>query len=341
MNMARKSTRSGDDLWMKNVLVDWFNSNEYPYRKATVQYTDDNYAHFKECFVKTRAIKWDGKTKNYNADLVADLNGDQYLVDLKKWLDSGEATNVTDVTPRKPTPPRVAAVPARAAVSADGGKAVEFGSIPPPPPTIKYAAPPAPTYDFVPRSAYNELERRRSLLHAEREVRAAELQTTQEQLEEARRALQLANEREAQRARFAAETQRKAEEQSAAAKEAQRKAAEEAKMNEERASIMARKSELEKQIAEFNAKQRAQPTATSTQVSTLGKRGPETNNAAPPPSSKIAKSENDPATLMGVFGMTVGAVVLGAAITPMIPATIASAALALVVKAKLDAAKKQ
>ena len=335
---ASKTIR--DAVWMKNVLVDWFKSSEYPYRKATEPFTEDNYTHFKECFIATRAIAWNGKTKNYNADLVADLNGDQYLVDLKKWLDSGRATNVTDVTPRKPGPSRVSAVPVPAQVvaPADGGKAAGHGhgSIPMP---LPKGYPQASSGEVVPKDLYERTERARAWLHGERERRNAELQTTQEQLEEARRALQLANDKEAQRMRFAAESRRKAEEELAATKEAQRKAAEQAKLDEERAFLLAKKTELDKEIAEYNAKNRAQATTQSTPVSSLGKRDREPDAAAPP--SKTAKSETDPVTIMSAFGVTVGAVAMGVAISPTIPAALTAAALTWVVKAKLDAAKKQ
>ena len=338
--MARKSTRSGDDLWMKNVLVDWFNSREYPYKKATVLYTDDNFAHFKECFIQTHAITWNGKTKTYNADLVADLNRDQYLVDLKKWLDSGRATNVTDVTPRKPGPPRGSAVsvPARVVAPADGGKSVGHGhgSIPMPQPR---GYPQAPSGEVVPKDLYEQTEQARAWLHGERERRNAELQTTQEELAETKRALQLANAREAQHARFAAESRRKAEEELAATKEAQRKAAEQAKLDEKRAFLLAKKTELDKEIAEYNAKNRAQATTQSTPVSSLGKRDREPDAAAPP--SKTAKSETDPVTIMSAFGVTVGAVAMGVAISPAIPAALTAAALTWVVKTKIDAPKRQ
>ena len=326
---------------MKNVLVDWFKSSEYPYRKATEPFTEDNYTHFKECFIATRALTWNGKEKLYKADLVADLNGDQYLVDLKKWLDSGMATNVSDVTPRKPGPSRVSAVsmPARVVVPADGGKSVGFGSVTPSPPTVRHPTPAAPAYDVVPKTAYDEVERRRAWLHADREHREATLQTTQEELAETKRALQLAKAREAQHARFAAESRRKAEEELAATKEAEHKAAEQAKLDEKRAFLLAKKTELDKEIAEYNAKNRAQATTQSTPVSSLGKRDREPDAAAPP--SKTAKSETDPVTIMSAFGVTVGAVAMGVAISPTIPAALTAAALTWVVKAKLDAAKKQ
>ena len=153
-------------------------------------------------------------------------------------------------------------------------------------------------------------------------------------------ALKLAAQREAQRNAVDREAQRVAAvneaQRVAAVQESQRKAAEQAKSDAEKAELLADKIALKKRYDAFNAKMGN----ASTTVEDPNKRArePDTDSL---PAPKQAKSETDHTTIMSAFGVTFGAVAMGLAISPMIPAALTSAALALLVKAKLDAAKKK
>ena len=311
--MARRNARDKNADWKKNILIEWYRSPGFPFRDSDIEYTEDNYENFHACFIDTHAIVYtSAKTpKVYTADLVADLKNDAYLVPLKAWLDAGNASKMTVIPPKKipvrvvpvpPPPPRVAPVPppARPALPVGYGPAVGYG-------------------DFVPRAQFEHTQRQLSLLFAEKEKRDAELQTAQEEIQDIKRAMHDAANKEARRR--------------VVDNEAQRKAAEQAQMATERAEILADKAALQKKVEAFNAK-----TNTPTADPKKRAREPDTDTL---PTPKIAKSEHDPATIMGAFGVTFGAVAMGVAISPMIPVGLTSAALAWLVKAQLDAAKKK
>ena len=321
--MARRNTRDKTADWKKNILIEWYRSPGFPFRDSDREYTEDNYENFHACFIDTHAIVYtSAKTpKVYTADLVADLKKDAYLVPLKAWLDAGNASKMTVIPPKKipvrvvpvppppprvapvpPPPPRVAPVPppARAALPVGYGPAVGYG-------------------DFVPRAQFEHTRHQLSQLFAEKEKRDAELQTAQEEIQDIKRAMRDAADKEVRRR--------------VVDNEAQRKAAEQAQMATERAEILADKAALQKKVEVYNAK-----TNTPTADPKKRAREPDTDTL---PTPKIAKSEHDPATIMGAFGVTFGAVAMGVAISPMIPVGLTSAALAWLVKAQLDAAKKK
>ena len=324
-----RSARRYDAEWIKNILKEFYRSKNFPIKGCDVPYTEDNFDRFQECFIATKAIEYQStKSKTYNEDLVSDLKNDPYLVALKAWLRNSGIDTLFVITPTpRPVPALTVPRPPGPVAGRSGfGPAVGYdGRIPLPPPDL-FRNQSAFHGGGVSVERFQEEERKVAKLRNQNDSVGAELHNAQDKIHEMERALQLAAQREAQRNAADREAQRmaavKEAERVAAVRESQLKAAEQAKSDAEKAEILADKEALQKRIDAF--KKRA--------------REPDTD---PLPAPKHAKSGTDHATIMCAFGATFGAVAMGFAISPAIPAALTAAALTLVVKAKVDAAKKK